>query len=374
MTDLGGLARAARDNHIDLAVVGPEAALEVGIVDLFKKIGIPIFGPTARAARIETSKAFSKVLMEKYRIPCARGATFTDYSAARRYVLQQGAPIVIKSDGLAAGKGVVVATTTAEAVKTLNDVLQAKSLGAAGERIVIEECLRGDEMSAFSFSDGGTVVPIAPACDYKRVGDNDKGPNTGGMGSYSPPYFYSPGLEQTVQSSIMKPAIRALASEGSPYQGILYGGLMITAQGPKALEFNARFGDPEAQVILPRLKTDLVDVMMAVIEGKLDRVKIEIRQEACVAVVLASGGYPGKYQTGLPITGVDNVDKDVLVFHAGTKLGPRGELLTNGGRVLAVTALGRSMDEAREKAYANISRIKFAGCQFRKDIAKIGPG
>jgi phosphoribosylamine--glycine ligase len=371
VTDVPALVKATRDNRIDLAVVGPEAALEVGVVDEFHKAGIPIFGPTQAAARIETSKVFSKTLMKKYAIPCGRSVVFTDYTAAKSYVEQQKPPIVVIADGLAAGKGVVIAPTVADAVKALTDMMVSKTFGAAGDRVLVEEFLVGREMSAFSFTDGRTVVPMAPACDYKRVNDNDEGPNTGGMGCYSPPAFYTGALGKTVQTKVMDPTVRALAAEGSPYQGILYGGLMIDGQSVKTLEFNARFGDPEAQVILPRLKTDLVDIMMGVVEGKLDKVKIEIRPEACVAVVIASGGYPGRYQTGLPISGLDDVDKDVTVFHAGTKPGPKGEVLTSGGRVLAVSALGKTLEDARKKAYANVPRIKFAGCHYRTDIAKI---
>jgi phosphoribosylamine--glycine ligase len=249
--------------------------------------------------------------------------------------------------------------------------METKTLGTAGDRVVIEECLMGKEMSTFAFTDGKAVVPLVPACDYKRVDDGDQGPNTGGMGSYSPPYFYTARLGKTVQQTIMEPTVRAMAQEGTPYRGVLYGGLMITAQGPKALEFNARFGDPETQVVLPRLKTDLVEIILAVIEGKLDQMKITWSEDACVGVVMASGGYPGNYQTGLPITGLDNLDKDVIVFHAGTKIGEDGQVLTNGGRVLTVVAMGKTIAQAREKVYANIGRISFEGCHYRKDIAEI---
>jgi len=372
VTDVPALVKAARDNRIDLAVVGPEAALEVGVVDEFQKAGIPIFGPTRKAARIETSKAFSEDLMLRYGIPCARGPAFSDYARAAEYVKQQKMPVWIKVDGLAAGKGAIVAQSVPEAIEILTSLMEKRALGASGEKVVIQENLAGREMSAFAFSDGRTVLPLASACDYKRVYDGDKGLNTGGMGSFSPPEFDTPRLEKAVLEKLMTPTAKALSNEGSPYQGILYGGLVITSEGPKAIEFNARFGDPETQVILPRLKTDLVDIMMAAIEGKLDKVKIEIRPEACVAVVIASGGYPGKYQTGLPISGLDDVDKDVTVFHAGTKLGPKGEVLTSGGRVLAVSALGKTLEDARKKAYANVPRIKFGGCHYRTDIAKMG--
>ncbi len=372
VTDVPALLKAARDNRIDLTVVGQEAALEVGIVDEFRKAGIPIFGPTQKAARIETSKAFSEELMVKHGIPCARGPAFSDYAKAADYVKQQKMPVWIKADGLAAGKGAIVAQSVPEAIEILTNLMEKGALGASGEKVVIQENLAGREMSAFAVTDGQTVLPLASACDYKRVHDGDKGLNTGGMGSFSPPEFDTPQLEKTVLERLMTPTVKALSKEGSPYQGILYGGLVITDEGPKAIEFNARFGDPETQVILPRLKTDLVDIMTAAIEGKLDKIKIEIRPEACVAVVIASGGYPGKYPIGLPVSGVDDVDKDVTVFHAGTKLGPKGDVLTNGGRVLAVAALGKTLEDARQKAYKNVSRIKFAGCHYRTDIARIG--
>jgi phosphoribosylamine--glycine ligase len=352
-------------------VVGPEAPLAEGIVDHFQTIGIPIFGPTKKAARIETSKAFAKDLMQKYGIPCGQSVTFSDYSPAKEYIQHQKPPIVVKADGLAAGKGVIIAETIPQALEALASMMSGRIFGDAGDKVVIEECLSGREMSAFAFTDAHTVVPMVPACDYKRVFDGDQGPNTGGMGSYSPPFFNRPKLEKTVLEKIMAPAVRAMAWESSPYQGVLYGGLMITPEGPEVLEFNARFGDPEAQVTLPRLKTDLLDIMLAVINGTLNEIKVEWSDNACVGVVMASGGYPGSYKTGFPITGLNNLDKDILVFHAGTKLGPNGEVLTSGGRVLTVAALGKTLAEARERVYHNISRIGFEGCHYRKDIGKI---
>ncbi len=310
--------------------------------------------------------------MQKYGIPCARSISFTEYGQAQEYVQQQTMPVVIKADGLAAGKGVTVADTLPQALEALASIMEAKVFGAAGDRVVIEERLTGREMSAFVFTDGETVVPMVPACDYKPVYDGDKGPNTGGMGSYSPPTFYNPVLEETVKETIMEPAVGAMVREKRPYRGVLYGGLMITSDGPKVLEFNARFGDPETQVTLPLLKTDLVDILLAVIDGSLDRTSIEWSREACVGVVMASGGYPDKYQTGLPITGLDSLDKGILVFHAGTRVGNgSGQVLTSGGRVLTVVAAGMTINEAREKVYANISRIHFEGCHYRHDIALI---
>ncbi|MFC1941094.1 phosphoribosylamine--glycine ligase, partial [Chloroflexota bacterium] len=276
------LAKIAQEKGIELVVVGPEALLAEGIVNHFQAIGIPIFGPTKQAAQIEASKAFAKELMQKYGIPCARSVSFSECSQAREYVKQQTPPIVVKADGLAAGKGVIVADSVPQALDALSTIMESKTLGAAGDRVVIEECLSGQEMSSFAFTDGHTVVPMVSACDYKRIYDGDQGPNTGGMGSYSPPYFHTPELGKAVTETIMKPAVKAMAQEKRPYRGVLYGGLMITNEGPKALEFNARFGDPEAQVTLPLLKTDLVDIILAVINGNLNQINVECSDDACV--------------------------------------------------------------------------------------------
>jgi phosphoribosylamine---glycine ligase len=368
--DIKSLAKATQQKNLDLVVVGPEVPLAEGIVDHFESLGIPIFGASKLAAEIESSKVFSKTLMQKYNIPCAKSVSFSDYTQAKEYVQKQRLPIVIKADGLAAGKGVVVAGTMDEAMAALDDFMQEKKLGAAANQVLVEEFLSGREMSFFAFSDGSTVLPMLSACDYKRVNDGDKGPNTGGMGSYSPPVFNSPALQKQAMETIMVPTIRAMAQEGRQYRGVLYGGLMVNKENVKVLEFNARFGDPETQVILPRLKTDLLDIIMAVIKGKLNQIKIECSDDACVGVVMASGGYPGSYKTGLPISGLLDADKDVMVFHAGTKIGATPwEVLTNGGRVLTVVALGKTIAQAREKVYDNISRINFDGCHYRKDIA-----
>jgi len=369
-TDIESLVKIAQEKRIDLTVVGPEAPLANGIADQFLVRGMAIFGPTKEATRIESSKVFAKELMQKYNIPCARSASFSRYNQAKEYLQQQQPPIVIKADGLAAGKGVTVANSIPEALDALYDVMEAKTLGSAGNKVIIEEYLSGKEMSAFAFTDAHTVAPIVPACDYKPVFDGDRGPNTGGMGSYSPPYFISPELDKTVAKTIMEPTVKAMHKERKPYKGILYGGLMITNDGPKVLEFNARFGDPEAQVTLPRIKTDLIDIMLAVVDNKLDQIEIEYSDDACVGVVVASAGYPGSYKTGFPITGLDNLDKDILVFHAGTKL-ESGQVLTNGGRVLTVVAMGETIAEARRKVYANLPRLHFEGCHYRKDIALI---
>jgi phosphoribosylamine--glycine ligase len=368
--DIKSLAKAVQQKNLDLVVVGPEVPLAEGIVDHFESLGIPIFGASKLAAEIESSKVFSKALMQKYNIPCAKSVSFSDYAQAKEYVQKRKLPIVIKADGLAAGKGVVVAGTKDETMAALNDFMQEKKLGAAANQVLVEEFLSGKEMSFFAFSDGITVLPMVSACDYKRVNDGDKGPNTGGMGSYSPPVFNSPALQKQAMDTIMVPTIKAMAQEGRQYRGVLYGGLMVNKEDVKVLEFNARFGDPETQVILPRLKTDLLDIIIAVIKGKLNQINIECSDDPCVGVVIASGGYPGSYKTGLPISGLLDIDKDVMVFHAGTKIGATPwEVLTNGGRVLTVVAMGKTIAQAREKVYDNISRINFDGCHYRKDIA-----
>jgi phosphoribosylamine--glycine ligase len=368
--DIEALAKTAAAEKIDLTVVGPEAPLASGIADHFLIRGLQIFGPTKQATEIESSKVFAKALMQKYNIPCAKSISFSDYSKAKDYVKQQPPPIVVKADGLAAGKGVILADTTAQALEALSLIMKEKAFGAAGDRVIIEEHLSGKEMSTFAFTDGHTVIPMTAACDYKPAYDGDKGPNTGGMGSYSPPPFLTPALAETVREKIMEPTVEALHNEGRAYRGVLYGGLMIADNKPKVLEFNARFGDPEAQVTLPLLQTDLVDIMLAVNDNKLDKLKVEWSRDACVGVVMASGGYPGSYKTGFPISGLGDLDKDIMVFHAGTRL-EGGKTVTSGGRVLAVVARGKTIAEAREKVYNNISRIKFEGCHYRKDIALI---
>jgi phosphoribosylamine--glycine ligase len=368
-TDIEGLGQAAKEKGIDLVVVGPEAPLASGIVDHLDKLGIPVFGPTKAATQIESSKVFARNLMEKYGIPCPKGATFSAYSEAHEYLQRQRAPVVVKADGLATGKGVIIAGSLDEADKAIADIMETRVFGSAGDRVLIDEYISGREVSLIAFTDGKTVSPMVPACDYKKIGDNDEGPNTGGMGSYSPPGFFSAQMVQKATNDILLPTVKAMAKEGFLYKGVLYAGLMIVDEEPVVLEFNARFGDPETQVILPLLKTDLVDILTAVVQGNLDRLKIEWSPEADVGVVMASGGYPGRYETGFAIRGIDSVDKDVLVFHAGTKSGNDRVIYTDGGRVLAVVAIGRDMAEAREKVYHNITGIHFRGCYYRKDIA-----
>lgn len=368
-TDIEALGKAAKDKGIDLVLVGPEASLALGIVDHFNSLGIPAFGSTKAATQIESSKVFARNLMEKYGIPCPKGAIFSSYPEAYRYLERQQPPIVIKADGLAAGKGTIIAGSMREANKALSDIMEAKVFGSAGDKIIIDEYVTGREVSLIAFTDGQTVSPMVPACDYKKIGDGDQGPNTGGMGSYSPPGFFSTELIEKATNTILLPAIRAMASEGITYKGVLYAGLMVVDEKLLVLEFNARFGDPESQAVLPLLKTDLVDILLAVTQGNLDQVKIGWSSEACVGVVMASAGYPGSYETGFPIKGLDEVDKDLLIFHAGTKLGDDGKVYTNGGRVLTVVSTGKDMAEAQAKVYRNLPNIYFEGCHYRKDIA-----
>ncbi|MEE2656197.1 MAG: phosphoribosylamine--glycine ligase [Chloroflexota bacterium] len=371
--DVDGLLAAAKSNHIDLTVVGPEAALEAGIVDRFRAEGLTIAGPSQAAARIETSKAFAKGLMLKYKIPTGKAELFTSYGKACSYVEQNQMPVVVKADGLAAGKGVVVCQTPKIALQALREVMEDRVFGAAGDQILVEECLFGQEISVFTFTDGVHLSPLVSACDYKRAGDGDKGPNTGGMGSYSPPRVWDTALSDRIMLEIMAPIVKALADEGTPFQGVLYGGIILTPEGPKVIEFNARWGDPETQTVLPRLQSDLVELYMATINGTVNETTIQWSEEACVAVVLASGGYPGDYKTGFPINGLDGVDDGVSVFHAGTQNGACEGLslpITSSGRVLTVAATGTSLEQARQRAYNNVTRISFEGAKYRKDIAR----
>ena len=362
------IAQFAIDQTIDLVVIGPDDPLSEGIVDHLEAKGLSVFGPRQNAAIIEGSKVFTKQLLKKYNIPTAAYESFERYEDAVAYLRRQQAPIVIKADGLAAGKGVIVAQTLDEAEKALHDIMVAKVFGESGNQVVIEEFLTGQEMSILSFVDGETVCPMVPAQDHKAVYDNDKGPNTGGMGTYSPlPHIPQAVIDESIKT-IIKPTAKAMVAEGRPFRGVLFAGLMLTPNGPKTIEFNARFGDPETQVVLPRLKTDLLDIFLAAVNGKLDQMKIEWSEEAAVCVILASEGYPGSYPKGLPIEGLEDV-QDSIVFHAGTAV-KDGEVVTNGGRVLGVTALGRDIAEARAKAYADADRIRFQGKHNRTDIAK----
>ncbi len=367
-TDIKGLADFAEREGIDLTVVGPEAPLVAGIVDEFESRGLKIFGPSKEAAKLEGSKAFSKEMMKKYGVPTADFEVFDDPEKAKEYIRKKGAPIVVKADGLAAGKGVVVAQNVEEAFEAIDKIMIEKVFGDAGNRVVVEDCLVGEEASYLVVTDGENFIPLATAQDHKAVFDGDKGPNTGGMGAYSPAPVLSKEMEKEVQEKVIKPILQGMKEEGYPFKGILYAGLMITEEGPKVLEFNVRFGDPEAQVILRRLKTDLVDVCQSVIEENLID-SLEWIPETAICVVLASEGYPGKYEKGKVITGIEEAEKidNVVVFHAGTAI-KDGKLVTNGGRVLNVTALGKDIVKARENVYKAIEKIHFDGMHYRKDI------
>lgn len=389
-SNIQGLADWATRNRIDLTVVGPERPLIEGIVDVFKRAGLRIFGPTAAAATIEGSKVWTKQLLTKYGIPTGRAEIVTDFSRAEAVLDRCSFPLAVKADGDAAGKGVVVAQDCDEARKALESFMVDHTVGPAGDRVLLEEFLEGVELSVLAFTDGNTVVPMAPSCDYKRVADGDKGPNTGGMGAYAPPGFATQDLMEQIQRTILEPTVEAMAAEGRPYSGVLYAGLMITPEGPKVLEYNCRLGDPETQVVLPLLKTDLFEIATAVVDGQLNRVIVEQNPGACCGVVLASEGYPGSYPTGLPIQGLDTLEEGILVFHAGTRIGPdprkvdrwaklkkellidqqiNDTVLTAGGRVLTLVACAPTLREAREKVYRNVERVTFDGCHYRKDIA-----
>jgi phosphoribosylamine--glycine ligase len=367
--DLAGLLAFAKSKAMDLTIVGPEGPLSLGIVDEFTNAGLRAFGPSGKAAEIESSKQFSKDLMKKYRIPTAEYGVFSEKAAAEAYVREKGAPIVIKADGLAAGKGVVVAETLDEALRALDVIMIDKAFGTAGDRVVIEECLRGEEASFMAFSDGKTVVPMASSQDHKRVFDADKGPNTGGMGAYSPAPVVTKKLERKVMETIMVPTVRAMEKEGRLFKGVLYAGLMIHEGEAKVLEFNARFGDPETQPIMARLDTDLVDIIEAILAGSLSKVNIKWKPDSAVCVVMASGGYPGSYEKGKVISGLENAAKlsNVSVFHAGTAF-KDGKIVTAGGRVLGVTGLGPVVAAAIDNAYQGVREISFEGAHYRRDI------
>jgi phosphoribosylamine--glycine ligase len=358
----------AKQEQVHLTVVGPEAPLAAGIVDAFQEAGLRIFGPTRAAAQLEASKDFAKQFMVRHGLPTARHASFTSAGEAKAYVEKQGAPIVVKADGLAAGKGVVVAASVAEAKQAVDAMLVQARFGAAGARVVIEECLEGEEASFMVVADGAHVLPLATSQDHKRLKDGDQGPNTGGMGTYSPAPVVTPRLHARVMREIIRPAIAGMAKDGAPYVGFLYAGLMIDKAGnPKTLEFNARLGDPETQPILLRLKSDLLVLIEHALEGTLDRAATDWDRRPALCVVLAAANYPDEPRKGDEITGLPAPGEDCRVFHAGTKL-EAGRLVTNGGRVLGVTALGDSLKRAARRAYAAAEAIRFAGMQFRTDI------
>jgi phosphoribosylamine--glycine ligase len=370
--DFEGIACAAAEHHVDLVVIGPEDPLAGGLVDFLTERGIAAYGPTRAAARIEASKSFAKDLMRTAGIPTAEARAFEDATAALAYADmwtdRTGVPPVVKADGLAAGKGVTVAADLAEARQAIRAAMEAGAFGEAGRRVVLEERMTGREVSAHAFCDGVTARPMVFACDYKRVFDGDRGPNTGGMGVYSPPGFVDAALAERIRLDIIEPAVRALREAGSPYIGTLYPGLMITDAGPRVVEFNCRFGDPETQALMPRLDSDLLEIMLAAVHGRLAEAEIRWHDNAVVGVVLASGGYPGSYRTGLPVDGLDALDAGVQVFHAGTRL-EDGRVVTAGGRVLTVVASGATLAEARGRVYDNVPRIRFDGMHYRTDIA-----
>ncbi|SHK32624.1 phosphoribosylamine--glycine ligase [Selenomonas ruminantium] len=369
ITDNEAIVAFAQKHGIGLVVVGPEVPLTNGLVDAVTAAGIKAFGPTQAAAQIEGSKAFSKSLMKKYGIPTAKYEVFTEADAAREYIRQEGAPIVIKADGLAAGKGVIVAMSEEEALQAIADIMEDKEFGNAGSRVVIEEFMEGEEASLLCFTDGKTICPMISSQDHKRAYDGDKGPNTGGMGTYAPAPVMTDKMVQEAYDKILVPTIKAMEQEGKPYKGCLYAGLMITVEGPKVVEFNARFGDPETQVVLPLLNSDLVDIMLACADGTLAGHDIEWSKEAAVCVVMAAGGYPKAYNKGDAITGLDEAKAaGALIFHAGTAH-KDGQIVTDGGRVLGVVAKADTVRAAVDKAYAGVAKISFKDAFYRKDIA-----
>ncbi len=373
--DLSGLVDLVERERIDLTVIGPEVPLVAGLADELAARGRLVFGPSRAAARIEGSKGWAKALCERRGIPAARSRTADSMPEALDALEEFAPPYVVKADGLAAGKGVVIAEGRQDAIRFLGAALEGGAFGEAGARVLIEEFLTGREVSAFALCDGNDVLPLALAQDFKRVGDGDAGPNTGGMGAYSPLPFVDEPTAEAIWADVVRPTVDAMASEGVPYRGVLYAGLMVTADGPKVLEFNARFGDPETQVLLPRLDADLAELCLASAEGTLSGRRAELSRRACVTVVLASGGYPGAYETGLEVLGIEDAEavEGAVVFHSGTAE-RRGRVVTSGGRVLSVTAIGDDLGRARTRAYEACARISFEGMHYRKDIAARAAG
>ena len=369
-TDVEAMVAWAKEHAMDFVVVAPDDPLALGMVDALEAAGIPAFGPRANAAVIEASKVFSKGLMAKYHIPTAKYRAFTDLEEALGYIRQEGAPIVVKADGLALGKGVVVAQTVAEAEEAARSMMADGKFGAAGSQVVIEECMTGPEVTVLCFVDGEHIAPMPPSRDHKRAFDGDQGPNTGGMGAISPAPGYTPELAHRCMEEIFRPTVAALKAEGRPFQGVLYFGLMLTPDGPKVVEYNARFGDPECQAVLSLLETDLMDILLACRSGTLDQLDIRWKDAAACCLVLASGGYPAKYATGYPIDGLDEAEQTAVVFHAGTKRDEDGTIRTSGGRVLGVTAVGETLDAAIDGAYAAAGHISFQDMHFRADIGR----
>ena len=369
-TDVEGMVNWAKENAMDFVMVAPDDPLALGMVDAFDAAGIPAFGPRANAAIIEASKAFSKALMKKYNIPTAAYETFTELDKALAYIDEQGAPIVVKADGLALGKGVVVAATVDEAKQAVREMMEDKKFGASGSTVVIEECMVGPEVTVLAFCDGEHLVPMLSSQDHKRVYDGNEGPNTGGMGAFCPSPNYTPEIAEFCQKNIFIPTVEALKAEGRPFKGVIYFGLMLTEKGPKVVEYNARFGDPETQPLLSMLDTDLLDIFQACVNGTLDQVDVKWKDGAACCIVLASGGYPIAHKTGYPISGLDKVE-GATVFHAGTKVNEAGEIVNAGGRVLGVTAIGSDLQDAVAKAYAACEPITWTDMHKRTDIGKV---
>ena len=371
--DIDGLLRVAREKKIDFTIVGPEIPLSLGIVNLFEYHNYPIFGPTKEATEIEASKVFAKHLMSKYHVPTALYQVFTDYQQVLSYLKNQSYPLVLKADGLAGGKGVLIVQDKAEAVEVITQIMKEKKFGEAGNRVVVEEFLTGEEVSLLVFSDGKHILPMISSQDHKKIGDNDEGLNTGGMGAYSPVPFFSEENQRLVLEKVFLPTIEGLKQEGRIFKGVLYAGLILTKEGPKVLEFNARFGDPETQVILPSLETDLMEIMQATVNGYLDRIELRWKQQAAVCVIMASQGYPGAYEQGKIITGLERLKEreDMMVFHAGTKK-KNSQIVTAGGRVLGVTAWAANLIDAINKAYQGVRMINFENQYYRRDIGKKG--
>ncbi len=384
--DLSGVLQASRRLSIDLVVVGPELPLALGLADQLTARGVPVFGPAKAAARIETSKSFAREVMREAGVPGPDFRVFREQRDALAFLEKHSGPCVVKADGLAAGKGVALCASAQEAADAVRACMSGGVFGAAGETVLIEELLCGPEVSVFAFSDGDSISALTAACDYKRLERGDRGPNTGGMGAFAPPHFWSESLAQQVEDTVMRPVVQAMAKRGTPYRGILYAGLMLTEQGPKVLEFNCRMGDPEAQVMLPRMAADPLEVMLACAEGRLSQVPVEWNALSCVGVVMASAGYPASYETGFQITGLDdagpaaaeesaedNTEENTIIFHAATQReddSPDGRLITSGGRVLTVVGRGESLVQARSRAYDRVRRIRFHGAQYRTDIAE----
>ncbi len=369
--DIEGICSVAKEKAVDMAVIGPEVPLAMGITDELEKVGVKTFGPNKKCSQLEASKAFTKSFLARHDIPTAKYKEYTDKDELILDIGIYGYPMVLKADGLAAGKGVVLAENAEEAKNAIEEMMGSKVFGSAADKVVVEECLVGVEASCLCFVDENTIVPMESAQDYKRIFDGDKGPNTGGMGTYSPSLMFTEEIEKRVMDEILLPTLEGFKKDGLDFKGVLFVGLMLTEDGPKVIEFNNRFGDPETQSVLMRLDTDLYEIFDAVCENRLKDIDIKWKEDRAVCVVLASGGYPGDYEKGEVITGLDDVDDGVVVFHAGTKHDENGNVATAGGRVLGVTTTGKTHDEARAKAFENVKKISFEGMQYRNDIGLI---